>query len=74
MPRARPLVTAFAVGLDELAAEVRARAPRRGMRKRLAHELGISQPTLSNILAGRRAPPARVLAKLGFRLRFERIE
>lgn len=69
----RSLVTAFAVGLEEVAAEVRARAPRRGMRKGLAHDLGISQPTLANILAGRRPPPARVLAKLGFRIRFERI-
>lgn len=66
--------TAFSVGLDEVAAELRARAPRRGMRVALAMELGVSRHHLANMIAGRRAPSPRILAKLGFRIRFERVE
>jgi predicted transcriptional regulator len=55
------------VAFDAVRAELRRRLTRRGMQRRVAHELGISVPTLSNILHGRRTPIARVAASLGFR-------
>jgi transcriptional regulator with XRE-family HTH domain len=65
---------AFVAGLDDVAAELRARAARLGMRKALARELGVSRDHLANMIAGRRTPSPRVLAKLGFRLAIVRID
>jgi len=63
-------------GEELVIAELRRRAPRRGMRKQLAHELGTSEPTLAGIATGNRGVSPRIAEGLGFRLvaRWERVE
>jgi hypothetical protein len=60
---------------EELVFELATRVRRRGDHGRVAHQLGISQPGLSNILTAGRGIGPRVAERLGFRkvVRFERI-
>jgi plasmid maintenance system antidote protein VapI len=62
------------VGQEDVIDEMRRRAPRRGMRKGLAMDLGISEPALCGMIGGRRPISAEVAARLGFRIRYEREE
>ena len=55
------------LGEEQILRELRQRAPRgHGLRARVAHELGISQAHLSNIMNRRRPVPDGVAGKLGF--------
>lgn len=64
------------MGDQLLVEEIRRRLPRRGLQQRVAHELGISQASLANILHGRQGITDAVAARLGFRrvVRWARIE
>lgn len=66
----------MAEGADDVRLELHQRTRRRGMAKRVAHELGITTATLSRIANGRLAPSEHVAEALGFRrvVRFERVE
>lgn len=46
-------------------AELRRRTARRGARKGIAHEAGLSQSMLCEVLSGRKAPPLRLALTLG---------
>lgn len=46
-------------------AELRRRTARRGSRKRVAHEIGLSQTTICQVLAGKQAPSLRLAIGLG---------
>jgi hypothetical protein len=82
MKRAAWAAAAHGGAADEeaIVAELVRRTPRRGMRKRLAHELGLSTAQLSGVIS-RRIPVSRRLAeRLGYQLvavkaerRFERV-
>lgn len=52
---------------EELVMDLAARIQRRGDGKRVARQLGISQPALSNVLTGGRTIGADVAERLGFR-------
>lgn len=60
---------------EEIVVEIASRIRRRGDHQRVAGELGISQPGLSNILTGGRAIGAAVAERLGYRkvIRYERV-
>lgn len=49
--------------------ELRRRTEGRGLRKRVAHDLGVSQATLSLVLRGLRRPSEQIARRLGFRAR-----
>ena len=55
-----------------VAQELRRRADRRGMAKRLAYEIGISEAAVYKVIAGTRPPSYRMARALGFKL--ERIQ
>lgn len=63
-------------GEDAVIDVLRQRAPQRGMRKRLAHEIGVSEPTIAGVVTGHRPVSVKVGEALGFRLvsRWERAE
>jgi hypothetical protein len=60
---------------EEMIFELHQRVRRRGDQKRVAHELGVGQGSLSNLLTAGRAPGKELAAALGYRRRvyFERI-
>lgn len=62
-------------GEEQVVDELRRRAPKRGMRKSLAHDIGVSEPTLAGVATGHRPVSQRLGEALGFRLvsRWERI-
>lgn len=62
-------------GADQVRAELRRRVMRSAT-KRVAHEIGVSQPVLSLVMNGRREPSERVAEALGFRRKivFERVK
>jgi plasmid maintenance system antidote protein VapI len=65
----------FLLTEEELVVELASKVVKRGDHGRVAYELGVSQPSLSNILTGGRPIGAGVAAKLGYRkvTRFEKI-
>jgi hypothetical protein len=60
---------------EEVVFEIASKVRRRGDHGRVAHQLGISQGALSNILTAGRSIGPRVAAALGYRrvIRFEKI-
>lgn len=52
---------------EDVVALLRRRAKEAGSQDALAEELGISRAFLTNILAGRKKPSAKILAQLGLR-------
>jgi predicted transcriptional regulator len=60
---------------EDLVVDLAARIEKRGDHQRVAYQLGISQPALSNVLTGGRAIGADLAERLGFRrvVRFEPI-
>lgn len=55
-------------GEEEVVAELRRRTPGRGTRKRVAHELDVSENTIGRVLAGKVPPSLKIAQGLGFRL------
>ena len=55
------------IGADQVVAELRRRLRPRGTSKRVAHELGVSTGSISQIASGYRLPSERVAKGLGFR-------
>lgn len=52
---------------EEIVIDLAARCARRGEQQRVAHQLGISQPALSNVLTGGRTIGPDLAERLGFR-------
>lgn len=65
----------FLLTEEELVIELAAKVRRRGDHGRVAHQIGLSQSGLSNILTGGRAIGDKIAGALGYRrvTRFERI-
>ena len=59
---------------QEMLAELRRRTPRRGDRKRLAHQIGVPESVLSMVLNRKRPITDRIALALGYRRTFERID
>lgn len=61
---------------EEIVIDLAARIRQRGDHQRVAHQLGISQPALSNVLTGGRGIGQDLAERLGFRrvVMFEPIE
>jgi transcriptional regulator with XRE-family HTH domain len=61
---------------EELMALLREKITQAGDQRKLAAQLGVSQPHLSEILNGRKEPAEKVLTALGLRrvVMFEKIE
>lgn len=66
----------FQMTEEDLVVELAGRIEKRGDHQRVAYQLGISQPALSNVLTGGRGIGADLAERLGYRrvVRFEPIE
>ena len=61
-------------GEEAIIAELRRRTPKRGMRKAVAHELGVTTVEVTEVLNGNRPVPPRMAAALGHKLAWVPIE
>lgn len=58
----------------QVMAELGRRTALRGSRKRVAHQIGVSEAALSMVLSGKRKPGERIAEGLGFRREWVRVE
>jgi transcriptional regulator with XRE-family HTH domain len=64
----RRLLRTYLPGDELVIQELRRRTPRRGMRKRIAFETGVSECHISAVLLGKTPPSLQLARGLGFRL------